>query len=442
MSHFQRTLPQTFHYLQSQMDSIPFPYLNKLGHNSRPNAYALLLGIPAAHLSEDTYEMVSRLDELCKTAMDNKTIITDFTKNGYRTLYYEDWAAAALNWPHCTGFTTNQLDHFMKPFVARYYTSSYADEELNANLLKKACLSEYEYVLRVLQEYLGKYSGKPKFSLSWISSAAHNRANHLFAADDRFRDFFESNKEKLSNSFIFFASDHGNNVDKLASSSMGRLERQNPFLVVILPEKLRKNVDLRELLSKNSKQLVTHYDLYATFLEIAENSYQWNKYTNFSQTEYKPSDRKLIGSSILHPLKQPRNCKSLRIPFIYCMCKDDSKNAKNETVLLEIAELSVTAINEVVSNSEFRDKCVKLKVDRSETAKLSLRIVDPKEGEEMFKGEFKVLPSGGYYEALAKYQNGTLTLVSKTFPRLDRYADQTKCMPDHFIRNYCYCNDL
>lgn len=44
MSQFFRSMPITTHYLRTEMDAVVFPYLNKVGLNSRPNAYGFLMG--------------------------------------------------------------------------------------------------------------------------------------------------------------------------------------------------------------------------------------------------------------------------------------------------------------------------------------------------------------------------------------------------------------
>jgi hypothetical protein len=63
--------------------------------------------------------------------------------------------------------------------------------------------------------------------------------------------------------------DHGGRTGKVRQTLIGELEDNNPFLIVMLPERLRANTDIVSQLYKNSKEIITHYDLYATFLEIA-----------------------------------------------------------------------------------------------------------------------------------------------------------------------------
>lgn len=65
-------------------------------------------------------------------------------------------------------------------------------------------------------------------------------------------------------------SDHGNILDPIAYTEIGKIEISNPFLVLVVPERLRSNLQLMQQLYQNSKQLVTHFDIYATLLEIAQ----------------------------------------------------------------------------------------------------------------------------------------------------------------------------
>jgi hypothetical protein len=63
--------------------------------------------------------------------------------------------------------------------------------------------------------------------------------------------------------------DHGGRTGKVRNSAIGEYEDNNPFMFMILPEKLRWNRDLYNQLKENSKQIISHYDFYATLYEMA-----------------------------------------------------------------------------------------------------------------------------------------------------------------------------
>ena len=69
---------------------------------------------------------------------------------------------------------------------------------------------------------------------------------------------------------------------------------------------------------------------------------------------------------------------------------------------MEIAELVVKRMNEAVLDSEFHDRCVQLRVNETETIKLTLKEFSPRDGKQLYRAELRVSPSGGYYEALAE----------------------------------------
>lgn len=63
--------------------------------------------------------------------------------------------------------------------------------------------------------------------------------------------------------------DHGLRMGAFRQTKIGAIEDKNPALYVILPENLRKNERIVKTLQENSQQLISHFDLYATFLDIA-----------------------------------------------------------------------------------------------------------------------------------------------------------------------------
>jgi hypothetical protein len=105
MSQFFRSMPITTHYLRTEMDAVIFPYLNKVGLNSRPNAYGFLMGesfesdliclfageraeaLPPNPWGKENVH--GRSAELCANALDRENfIIYDFQRRGYKTMVW------------------------------------------------------------------------------------------------------------------------------------------------------------------------------------------------------------------------------------------------------------------------------------------------------------------------------------------------------------------
>ncbi|KAH7703928.1 Protein R03G8.3, partial [Aphelenchoides avenae] len=116
---FYRSMPRTVHVLREEMGAVPFNFVNKVGLNSRPNGYALLLGkqaytMDASPLNEARVP-IKNMDAFCRTPMDNESFIGyEFQKAGYKTMMSEDWALGVFNWPDCFGFAKPPVDHYMR----------------------------------------------------------------------------------------------------------------------------------------------------------------------------------------------------------------------------------------------------------------------------------------------------------------------------------------
>ncbi|KAI6170963.1 hypothetical protein M3Y97_01090100 [Aphelenchoides bicaudatus] len=446
-SHFIRAMPMTSHYIQRKLDGVFFPYLNKVGGASRYNGYGILIGEQLEHTSYNFNHkfMEARAEQICKKSLNNITLYTDFRKAGYRTMHFEDSANTIFVYPRCTGFTENEIDHNCRPFTLPFNgPGKYKDKEMHDNVVKFQCKEHHTYVLETLSQFMGKYEGVPKFSLNWLVWLIHDEMDNAFHIDRQFRQWFEDNRKKIDNAFFFFQGDHGQKLDSIARSEIGKVEAHNPFLTVILPEKLRSNKELIEQLLKNSNKLVTQFDIHATLREIMEESEKWTTNTKFVDTPtYKYPNKTLFGSSLFHTLKEPRNCESLGLPFYHCMCEQPFKFVNDSKLLTRIAQMTVDQMNEALNESEEGNRCAQLTVDIGAVPKMLLQIFEKDtNGRQKIRAEMKVQPSGGLYAVYVEMKDNQINFMDNKFPRIDRYEEQSKCISPAFIKNYCYCKDL
>lgn len=115
-----------------------------------------------------------------------------------------------------------------------------------------------------------------------------------------------------------------------------------------VPERLRDNPTFQTQLEANRKNVISHFDLYASLREIAfvsgrsrllvinrqfEEAGKWTNNTDFTNTIYKPSNISLLGSSVFHPLPKSRDCDALNVPFQYCSCRELFKETISSTFI-------------------------------------------------------------------------------------------------------------
>ncbi|CAD5232436.1 unnamed protein product [Bursaphelenchus xylophilus] len=443
-SSFQRALSATKNYLESDHSAIFFPHLNRVALNSRPNGYAFLLNERSDDLPEspwNPFKGQGKDEEICKTSVLNYDYIgKDFQKAGYRTLVDTDWFLGLFEYPDCVGFGRIPADHYLQPYqhIVDYYTD-YSNTNLTENVYQNSCRESHHRSIETLKQFVNMYKDEPKFLISAFARLGHDDINNVFHGDQDFLNMFMEISDKLKNAFLILMSDHGLRFGGIKDTDIGLMEENNPALMISLPLALRQNQKLVSKLKENSKQHLSHYDIYATLLDIAQNNHKWTKESEFMGI-YNVSDRSLQGSSLLRDLKWPRDCFSLQIPFDYCLCQYEKREIRNDSLAIEMGKLMVEKMNLDIKNSNYSEKCTVLSFD--EAGGFELEVLEPNDDKRAaYLLTFKVRPSGGKYKGYARIMNSKLKLVSETFPRMDSYAKQAACIPREFLQNYCFCAD-
>ncbi|CAD5218926.1 unnamed protein product [Bursaphelenchus okinawaensis] len=428
-TQLMRSMSATVNFLRNEMDAIIFPYLNKVGINSMPNAYAMLMGRQIYEVKQSPVTNIQKPElnstEYCNKYLDDEQFIGfEFKRKGYKTMWSEDWDMGAFNWLACKGFLRPPVDHYMrpfqlqlekqKPFTINKTLPSFELQMKTSNsstlqkdrMYKDLCKEPHEYQMDYLQKFIDAYQDKPKFSITWSAYLAHDDTNALYHVDLYYKKFFRRNREKFSNSFIFIMGDHGNRYDKIRATKLGEAEEKNPALLLTLPEHLRENKAIKDSISKNTLQLTTHFDTYATLVDIAHNNYSTTSTTSNSTKPHRPSHLDIIGESYLHPynLSKPRNCNNQRISFDYCNCQFKESLVNNTDLINNISKFVLTTVNEAIARHNYSDVCSILELAKNH--KPEVYEFEPKINFDTYKVTVKVEPSGGLLWGYVKAVDG------------------------------------
>ncbi|KAK0410848.1 hypothetical protein QR680_005359 [Steinernema hermaphroditum] len=447
-SSMTRALQSTMLLLREELDAVVFRHLNKVGMNSRPNGFAFLTGRQIYNIQKSPYSDAVAADlghsEWCKTPLDNSSFVGfAFRDAGYRTLMAEDWASGVFNWPTCIGFRKKPVDHYMRPYQIRVGGHGWGkDYGMKEIVFHRSCREPHNAILDYLGQFVQAYKEEPKFGLVWMTDIAHDGINRLHHSDKHFYRFFYDNREKLRNAFVIVMGDHGLRFGKYRASKFGSAEDNNPALVVAVPERLRKG-PLAQILRENAKQMITHYDLFATLSDIASVLPE-SRFSDFGPLDLGEKLGGVFhGSSLLRPLPKPRHCGNLRVPFEYCSCQVRYTRVDDESRLLEAAEaFIVEGINAEIGAANASEKCVPLELRTNSTV---LERITPAEG--LFRILVVAEPSAAKFSAIfstKRLEDGSFAFerVSEEFSRLDSYSGQSECTSNARIRPLCYCRNV
>ena len=132
-----------------------------------------------------------------------------------------------------------------------------------------------------------------------------------------------------------------------------------------------------------------------------QHGHEWNQTTNFEYTTYTHPNRTLLGSSLLHPLKQPRTCDTLNIPFLYCLCERESTRIDAPSTSIAIGRAVIEAMNDAIAESPVAKFCAILTLDETRTAGAQLLEITLENGMRILRALIYASPSGANYDAYA-----------------------------------------
>ncbi|CAD6184893.1 unnamed protein product [Caenorhabditis auriculariae] len=439
-----RNMPATLAYMEKQMKAITFPFVNKIGLNSYPNAMALWFNKQIKDNNQLVFDLpIKKADspgysKTCHNYLNKSEFIMNlYERKGYKTFLAEDWAKGAVVWPNCYGFQEQPTHHNMRPYHVLLESKQCRNL---TQYQKKNCIEAHPILLDYLGQFAESYEGVPKFGWLWSSEASHYYVEQTVHVDLDFRNFLIDHRKEFENSFVILMGDHGLRFGKYAHSENGAFEAKNSHFTISIPRELRESTRLLDILRLNAQKLQSTFDVHATFRDIV--MYQPEQaYSNYDPIA-KATDR---GHSLLR--RQPeidRNCKTLEIPFSFCMCKFEMKNVTTfSQVSKSIGSYIIGIINKGLKEANMTNKCEPVILNKA----LDIRSYKySKEGRyQVFKATIKAAaPHNGIFRAHIRKSDPTdpslpptLDLVSDSIERLDKYGNAGSCAP-YAVGHYCH----
>ncbi|KAK0400414.1 hypothetical protein QR680_015231 [Steinernema hermaphroditum] len=442
---FLRSMPKTLRLMTERHEAITFPFVNKVGMNSRPNAWAFMFGKQISRVASNPYsdEVLPDLDGAASCAVatdDEKFWMREFREMGYHTAMENDWDKGAVNWPNCTGFKKPPAKHYKNALFIR---SSEPEAEDIRRTQESLChyYHQYKDQFNYLSDYMSAYGNQSKLLFMWNTNLHHVYFNGLHRADEPFYNVLSQHEARLNNSFVFIMGDHGlRHGAARDKTKQGEIEDCNPFLMISVPYQFRRS-PLADVLKENARKLVTQYDTYASLMDLAQaiKKGTLKEFANPKRDIFKAGH----GSSYFRQsMMEPRDCGSLRIPYEYCLCHKDFHPPLDASSAFarRLAEYVLSYLETVIDEAGVSSKCFKMSILHDRTVVEKLNVPGDRD---IYRITISLWPSSGRFSGYVEVdENGSIYIVSPRFERVTRYDNQGECVEDlEEVRPVCYCKN-
>ena len=306
----------------------------------------------------------------------------------------------------------------------------------------------YSYWLEQIEVLVEKMSlnnnqNTPYFSFNWLTEYTHD-----YIVVPRNLDVSLTNSMKklnskgfLNNTIVVFVTDHGNKLTSYSFTEHGKKERVLPLLSIKLPRHLVSSLHYTNFVN-NKNKLISFSDVYQTlrhflFLNKHELNAKNASCTNLFATNSKDI-RQLRGISLLMEVPSTRFCSDAYISDSYCSCLNSIK--LNETAFMQETQHSFNSICmktlDYIRNitQNIRPKCVPYSVSSigefKKTFYSSTKVI--------YSGQILLQPGDALFQLDLKMNNHELQFNDLPI-RLSKYGNQSSCIFDRDLQNYCFC---
>jgi hypothetical protein len=293
-------------------------------------------------------------------------------------------------------------------------------------------------------------SNKPYFFLNFLSEYTHDNFVIPPNLDQEFKEMVE-NFEKLGyldNTLLLIFSDHGNRLTQYAfESETGLMEKNLPFLSIRLP-KILWNSKYQANVSKNKVKLVTAFDVFQTLRQFYHLNGNYSKEVDRNQFKLNDKNvRQLRGISLFEEIPINRSCSDAFIPDNYCgynmesiISEENFKSSSNFT-FKEVSNSIIKHINDLTE--KYRNVCEPFNLDSiNRVSRLGFS-----NEKNLFQFVIIVSPGDAWFQIFIKLKkinnkSDKLSVVFDKVVRVSPYGNQSHCIENSYLRNFCYCKSV
>lgn len=454
--HAERKLQKTMEYLKSEIGAYVFEGYTKIGGNTFPNIAPLLTG--------------KAIRELPKTdgfLDDFPFLWKNFSNLGYATFHGEDWPEISTFNSNLKGFSEQPVDHYIRPLFLSFDKVSFyknkldqahmflADKGIRINSHGGLCFGnkpKFKIIIDYYKQFIERYGEKLKFALSWNNELCHDYLNNLELGDEDIYQFVRwlHKTGRLNNSVFIFLSDHGYLMNELQNTFVGRFEARMPLFALSIPPGIKTRYPhLHRNLLRNSKRLITVYDIHEMLTDIVHANFSPKKRSELSNVH-------LRGISLFDEIPKSRSCKDAEIPEHFCPCYSSDTVSPEDGEVQKIATHVTARLNERLRH--LRSRCAELKLHKVNSAsvvdsnlvqtqsRFTIRnLIHQSDIGSRLKKRFIVtmttIPGHAQFESTVELDKvGQMTILNDVIARTNRYKNQSACISERLLKPFCFCS--